>query len=44
MNPKNEVSISSDSCSVLLTDSWTMLVFTLTEDKVSQIFLGPGPE
>ena len=44
MNPKNEVSISSDSCSVLLTDSWTMLVFTLTEDKVSQIFFGPGPE
>lgn len=44
MNPKNEVSISSESCSVLLTDSWTMLVFTFADGKVSEIFLGPGPE
>ena len=44
MNPKNEVSMSSEGCSVLLTDSWTMLVFTFAEGKVSEIFLGPGQE
>lgn len=44
INPKNEVSISDDSCSVLMTESWTMLVFSIKNGKVKEIFLGPGPE